>query len=118
MNDKKLRKAERLLKRAEFQRVFETRLSTGNKLLVLHTRKNDLGHPRLGLVVSKKFGNAVARNQFKRRIREFFRHQKQAIGGRDLVVLPSKRSESSSAGFEDLQKAFQKLVQKLAPPTS
>ncbi|MHC4841776.1 MAG: ribonuclease P protein component [Planctomycetota bacterium] len=114
MNDKKLRKAERILTRADFQEVFDTKLSTGNKLLVLHKRENGLGHPRLGLVVSKKFGNAVARNQFKRRIREFFRHHKSEIGGVDIVVLPSKRIEARDARFADLQIAFLKLVKKLS----
>ncbi|MEE9311889.1 MAG: ribonuclease P protein component [Planctomycetota bacterium] len=112
LNDKKLRKKERLLKRSDFQTVFETRQSTGNKLIVLHICKNDLGHPRLGLVVSKKFGNAVARNKFKRRIREFFRLNKSKIGSVDLVVLPSKRPESRAANFEQLQTAFMKMLER------
>ena len=52
---------------------------------------------RLGIIASKKIGNAVARNLTKRKIREVFRHIKGRIepamdiviiSGRDLASLP------------------------------
>ena len=43
---------------------------------------------RLGVTVSRKVGNAVVRNRIKRRIREWFRRDRSAIGpGLDLVVI-------------------------------
>lgn len=113
LSDEKLRKEERLLKRSDFQCVFETRQSTGNKILVLHKLENAIGHPRLGLVVSKKFGNAVARNKFKRQIREIFRRNKVKIGGIDLVVLPSKKTDSRAASFNQIEETFLKLLKRL-----
>lgn len=110
--DQKLRKEERLLVGPEFEAVFETRLSAGNKILVLHWRENGLGHPRLGLVVSRKFGNAVARNRFKRRLRELFRRNKTLCGSLDVVVLPSKRPEAQKATATETQEAFVKLLAK------
>ncbi|NGX61573.1 MAG: Ribonuclease P protein component [Chlamydiae bacterium] len=35
--------------------------------------------PKLGITVSRKFGNAVMRNRFKRRIREAFRLSKHSL---------------------------------------
>lgn len=36
---------------------------------VLHIRKNELTHTRVGISVSKKLGNAVNRNHIKRQVR-------------------------------------------------
>jgi ribonuclease P protein component len=42
---------------------------------------------RLGLTVSRKVGNAVVRNQIKRRIREWFRRHRNEFPKGDLVVI-------------------------------
>ncbi len=112
--DQRLRKEERLLVSTQFEAVFETRQSAGNKLVVLHWRPNGLGHPRLGLVVSRKFGNAVARNRFKRRVRELFRRNKALCGGLDVVVLPSKRPEAAKAGLAEITESLLKLLARAA----
>ncbi|MCA8945126.1 MAG: ribonuclease P protein component [Planctomycetes bacterium] len=112
--DNKLRKEEKLLTRAQFDVVFKGGRSAGNKRLVVHCIENQLGHPRLGLVVSTRFGNAVERNRFKRRIREVFRTHKSDIGSHDVVVLPSKRPESRTSTFDELGESLMKLIQKLA----
>ena len=63
---------------------------------------NGLDRKRLGVIASKKVGNAVVRNLAKRKIREVFRHIKDRIepamdivivSGRDLVSLPVAEKE-------------------------
>lgn len=111
--DQKLRKDERLLTKAQFDAVFAAGFSVGNKRLVVRSMANALGHPRLGLVVGKRFGNAVQRNRWKRRIRDLFRRRKAALGGRDVVFLPAKGPEAQEADYDDLKEAFEKLIARL-----
>ena len=112
LNDQRLRKEEKLLKRAEFDAVFERGRSVGNKQLVLHWMENQLGHPRLGLVIGVRFGNAVKRNTWKRRIREIFRRNKAAFGAKDVVVLPGKHDDAKQATHEELKTALLSLLKR------
>lgn len=41
--------------------------------IIIDVRTNQLQHARLGITVTRKFGNAPKRNRFKRIVREAFR---------------------------------------------
>ena len=84
-------KSARLLKPAEFDRVMHRRFSEADGLMILYAARGQSSATRLGLVVSRKCGNAVVRNRWKRSLREAFRlvyHELPA--GLDLVVLPRR----------------------------
>jgi ribonuclease P protein component len=101
----------RLLRRAEFRRVYEEGQRRSASLCTVFLLSNGLPHSRLGITVPARVGKAVLRNRIKRRLREIFRVHRQAIApGWDIVVNP--RSQAAEAGFEKLTKEFLKLMPK------
>ena len=86
------KKTERLAKRPEFEKVMnEGKKKRVGRLCIIFSIPNGLGRKRLGIIASKKVGNAVARNLVKRRIRETFRHIKHRMEpALDIVVISSK----------------------------
>jgi ribonuclease P protein component len=78
----------RLLNAKDFSRVFDQAFKVHNQAFTLLARKNDLHHPRLGLVIAKKnLKFAHQRNRIKRLLREGFRLQQASLDSYDLVIL-------------------------------
>ena len=101
MNDARFPKTRRVLKQSEFDAVFERRRSSGDGLMTLYAGENGLEFARLGLVVSRKCGNAVARNRWKRSLREAFRRvQHELPPGLDLVVIPRPEAVPTASRWE------------------
>jgi ribonuclease P protein component len=72
----RLRPSQRVRRRSEFQRAqsLGRKLVSRHFVLLVYARDDPSGEPtRLGLVVSKRVGNAVRRNRAKRLIKEAFR---------------------------------------------
>ena len=98
MSEQHFSKSRRLLKSAEFDRVFQGRRSQGDGLLLVYACENGLAHSRLGLIVSRKAGSAVERARWKRCLREAFRLAQQELpAGLDLVVLPRAGAKPTMA---------------------
>jgi ribonuclease P protein component len=87
MADHRFPKRVRLLQAREFERVFAARASAADAWIVLYGAANDLGFPRLGLTVSRRIGDAVTRNRWKRLLREAFRLSQHGLPPLDLVCV-------------------------------
>jgi ribonuclease P protein component len=91
------RKSQRLLRRADFDRVSQQGKRRHSRHFVVLYLENELGHPRLGVIASRKVGNAVARNRVKRRIREWFRGHALELAPLDLVVIARREAPTLTA---------------------
>ena len=106
----KLPKTKKILKAQEFKQT----LQTGKKFvvpeLVLFAAKNPSNQSnRMGFIVTKKIGNAVARNKIKRRLREIFRQldtetTQEEQTPLDLVFIA--RAKTKTASYNKLEQSF------------
>jgi ribonuclease P protein component len=85
-------KHRRVRRSAEFKHAFSAGTRYPGRYLTLVVAPNTSGATRLGLVVSRKVGNAVTRNRAKRLIREVFRTRIPDGAGPalDVVVMPRR----------------------------
>lgn len=92
MSDSRYRSTHRLRKRTEFEQVKRRgrRVPAGCFFAQGYVNAKTLTRdPRLGVIVTKRLGNAVKRNRAKRVFRELFRLHRDALPERcDLVVIP------------------------------
>jgi len=104
----------RLRKPGEFQSV----RSSGHRIhcgsFIFQSRVAPEAHaPRLGVIASRRVGNAVRRNYGKRIFREIFRHHASELpAGSELVIVLRKGFETKS--FGELEGRFVDACGKLA----
>ncbi|MGL6094468.1 MAG: ribonuclease P protein component [Fimbriiglobus sp.] len=103
---------------AEFKAVYDRKRSSADDRLIVYAGPNALGHPRLGLSVSKKVGGAPVRNRFKRLFREAFRLTKHELPAVDLILIPRPHAgEPTLDGVkESLLRLAHQAARKLPPP--
>jgi len=89
MSETSFPRSARVLKPAEFKRVFDnTELRSSSPHLLVLAASNEQDQARLGFVLAKKqIKRAVDRNRIKRLIRESFRHHQTKMTSLDFVVL-------------------------------
>lgn len=103
--------AHRLKKPAEFEAVYKDAVRTGDGLMLGFARGNGLDRSRIGLSVSRKYGNAVQRNRIKRLLREAFRLSQPLLPkGLDLVLIPRKGIDP---GLDELSRSLVRIAGKL-----
>lgn len=115
-NSRRFRRSQRLLTPAQFQQVFASGQRLGNRSFGLVVRANGLGHPRLGLAISKKIDKrAVARNRIKRIVRAWF--AQADLPAVDIVVLGRGKlgRHSKPQLWQSLRHVEQTLRQQCTP---
>ena len=100
MGSERLRRADRVRRRPEFERAYDTGIRIHGRFMMLFVVPNGGAEPRLGVAATKKLGSAVARNRAKRHARELFRRHKVAAG-LDIIIVP--RREMLDASFASLE---------------
>jgi ribonuclease P protein component len=105
------RPADRIRRRADFQRVYKEGVRVHGRLMTLFFLPTGQPTSRLGIAATRKFGGAVQRNLAKRRVREAFRRNKGAAGY-DIVVIPKR--EMLTAAFVDLEADYCSTLKRRA----
>ena len=104
-----LTRRERLRRRPEFLKVQHRGVRTRGRYLTLFALANDQDVTRLGIIATRRLGNAVIRNRSKRLLREIFRLNKGRVG-LDLVVLP--RPGFAGVPFGTLQADYRSALRR------
>ncbi len=100
----------RIRKRKEFLFV-QKGTSFFHNAMVLITASNLESFPKFGVVVSKKIGNAVTRNYYKRVFRTLFRTNYSLFSeGRSYVF--SARRDILNHTFQEIEEIFYSLIIK------
>lgn len=81
----------KVVNRIKANEDFALAIKTGRSIradsFVLHIRKNEFTHTRVGVSVSKKLGNAVTRNHIKRQIRSMCDEHIDYSKSLDIVIV-------------------------------
>ena len=90
-----MKKSFRVKREKDFKAIFKDGTSFANRKFVVYQLENQQNHFRVGLSVSKKLGNAVTRNQIKRRIRHILLSVREHLADNvDFVVIARKGVEN------------------------
>lgn len=106
----------RLTRPAEFERVFADNQRARTDVLLVMALPNEVGHARLGMVITKRLlARAVDRNRVRRCIRETFRLLLPELPACDFVVRLISRPQAGAEARElgrALQRAGQRAMAK------
>lgn len=105
-------KSARLARASEFQRLRRDGASFHGKFMILSVLAQAAdGAARVGLITSRRVGNAVHRNAIRRRLREIVRAERpQLVSGVWLVIIARQRA--AAAEFTDLRREWLALAQR------
>ena len=102
----------RLTSKADFDRVFADNQRARTDYVMVMARPNQVGYPRLGMVVAKRLlARAVDRNRVKRCVRESFRLVLPELPACDFVVRLIARPVPGEEA-RDLSRTFKRAGQR------
>lgn len=95
-------------KRKDFFKVKKNFLKISAGLIKFETSCSNYPCSKLGITVSRKYGNAVARNRFKRLLREAFRLKSVSLPSGTLVHALAKPAKPLT--YKQITQDFDKLI--------
>jgi len=102
-------KALRLRSRRDFQRMGRQQTRLKGNYILIDVRENQTSVTRLGITVTRQFGDSHKRNRFKRLVREAFRlGYPDLIKGLDLNIRPC----NPEATLQQIQSELRYFLEK------
>ncbi len=106
----RLTKRDRIRQSSDFRRIMRKGVRYFTPHFHIRMLRNPLGITRLGITASRKVGNACARNRIKRRLREYFRLNRDKMPpGADIVFIASQGAAALETKqlFAELDRFFE-----------
>lgn len=98
-------KKNRIINKNDFESLKNQSHFLHSKSLLAFYKSNSTSLSRIGLSISKKYGNAIKRNRLKRIIRELFRRSSFKELGVDVNFVPNIKSMRKNAyTYEEFEK--------------
>ncbi|MCR4395633.1 MAG: ribonuclease P protein component [Candidatus Saccharicenans sp.] len=111
--DERLRPVERIRKKKDFIELYRKGRRLRGRYFHLVFQPNGLEYSRLGVVVSRKIGQATARNRVKRLFRELFRKNKNLLPGPvDLIFIA--QPDICGRTRDEVAAEFRAVLERLA----
>jgi len=107
-----MKKEEVVKKNREFDTIIKKGKFKKNSEFIIYFDENNKDINRFGISVSKKIGNAVNRNYYKRVIRNICDNSKNLYSNRkDYIII--MRKGLVSLNFDEATKSFNDLLKKI-----
>ena len=106
-----MKKEYRVKKNEDFSHIIKKKQSVDNRVFIIYYLKNDIGHARIGISVSKKLGKAVVRNKIKRQVRMIIQKTIKLEDNYDYIVIV--RNKFLDLDFEENSKELNYLYKKI-----
>lgn len=97
--DKKFPKKFILKKSYQYKYVAKMGCRYHTPHFLILVKRNSLNYPRLGITASRKIGNSVVRNRYKRIIKEVFRNYKNYLNSYDISIIVKKKIMNDRISF-------------------
>jgi len=96
----------------DFDNAFKLKNQYTSKYTYIYIKDNDQKKYRFGICVSKKIGNAVTRNKYKRRIKDIIDKSKLQFEDKDYIIVLKKSAKDAEYLDlkEDLLKSFKEIL--------
>ena len=106
-----MKKIEMIKSHREFSEIIQKEKYLKNKNFSLYIRKGKFAYPHFGIAVSKKIGNAVTRNKYKRRMRVILDNWKKNLKYNEDYIIIMKENVKN-LDFQEMQQSFLELIEK------
>lgn len=99
----------RIKSNIEFDNIIKNGRKKSNSFFVIYYKDRNLLFSRFGISLSKKFGNAVKRNKYKRVLREIIRNnQKKFKNDFDYIIIMKKTCDVLD--YKEIEKELLSLL--------